>query len=160
MKKIFLNFVIIAGAFILMSFKNFEYKTITVEFENKPYSFLIPNSFCKLDSSFKNVFDFVKCYELKLQEEGELSFFSERIVIAFEENDKNVQNVSDKVFAKSQLNSFNALSMENKENYYFNKFYPNKNEIITKVIDDNYIFNRISEDKNKNKFIVYENNLF
>ncbi len=160
MKRIGFIFIIICGAFILTGFKKPEYKTVDVSFEGKPYSLAIPSSFCQRETNLDNIFEFVKCYELNLQKEGELQFFSERILIAFEPNDKRIQNMTDKAFSKSQLNSYNNLSDEDKENYFYNRSFTENNITKAKIIDNTYVFSRTAENNNGDKFIAYETGLF
>lgn len=159
-KKILINFIFVLIYLILMGFKKQEYKVVSEEVEGKTFYFTIPNSFCRFENNLSNVIEFVKCYELELKKERELQFFSEKIIISFEENDKRIQDITDNYFVKLQLENYKKMSNEDKENILYNKYYPFKNKTNFSISKNNYFFNRVGVDEEENKYINYQSSLF
>lgn len=157
MKKIgFFIFISLA----LMGFKKEEYRIIEKEIEEKPFYFAIPDSFCDYGMYSPEVFQFVKCYEIELEKEGELPFFTEKIFIGFEKDDKRIQNMTNGLFAQIQENNYKKTSEEQKSQYFYSDLYSLNNTQKTKIVNNNHIFNRTGYDKEGNKFTVYESNVF
>jgi len=160
MKKIILNLIFIFVSVVLMGSKKEEYKIINKEIEGRNFYFAIPNSFCEYNMYSSEIFQFVKCYEIELKKAGELPFFSEKILIAFEKDDKRVQNMTDKLFAEIQEYNYNKMSDEQKNQYYYSESYPLNSKQKTKIVNNNHIFNRTAYDENGNKFTIYESHIF
>ena len=160
MRKIILNSIFIFISIALMGFKKEEYKIVDKKIEGRTFYFAIPNSFCDYGMYSPEVFQFVKCYEIELQKEGELPFFSEKIFIGFERDDKRVQNMTNKLFAEIQEDNYKKMSEEEKSKYFYSDLYPIDNTQKTKIVNDNHIFNRTGYDEEGNKFTVYETNVF
>lgn len=158
MKKILFLFIIF---FINIGFAvEIPYKEISKNIDNEVYIFSIPDTFCEYKNPISTIFQFVKCYEIELEEEGELPFFSEVILIGFEKDDKKVQNMTDKYFAKIQKTMYQNMSLEEKELYLKNYNYLLSNKQAGFIVDNNFISYRKGANKNGNKFISYESNLF
>ena len=141
------------------------YNIFSKEIGDEFYNFAIPNTFCEHNSQDTNnkniqVFQFVKCYEIELEQEGELAYFSEKILIGTEKEDKRVQNITDKFFARSQKDLYNKMTYEEKSNYLFNENYNLNNEQRSFIKNNKFISYRKGFNDIENKFISYESNLF
>lgn len=143
-----------------MGFIKPQYKTIKKTIDGVDYRFAIPSSFCEYPSVSNKVFQFVKCYDIELEKAGWLNYFSERILIAVEEDDKKLKNISDRIFAKIRKENYDKLSKDIKESFFFNETYPLKNKYGAKVYNDKYIYNRVGYDDNERQFNTFEAGLF
>ena len=153
-----LAFIIILLA--LTGFKRREYKIVNKEIDGRTFYFAIPNSFCEHKNETPEIMEFVKCYEIEMEENRFLPFYSERILIWFEKDDKRIQNITDSYFAKIQKESYGNMSKEDKEQYFYNENYSFKNKAKSRIVDDKYIFSRTASTEDGYKFITYQSNLF
>lgn len=154
-----LLFIIFIG-FALMGFKKQPYKIIDKKINEKTYYFAIPNSFCEYKPLSTETFQFVKCYEIELEKQWELSSFSERILIAVNKDDSRIQNITNAALAKAQKTNYDRTTNEEKNNYFFNNYYSQNNKFKAGIIDDKYIFHRIGENQNGDIYNTFESNVF
>ena len=157
MKKLLVLFILFLSTTAL---KPVPYEYFTKKIDNENYIFAVPKGFCEYESPTKEIFEFVKCYEIELKKEGEISFFSEIILIGYEKDDVKVQNITDKLLAKTQKYTYDNKSQEEKDIYLAHKNYNLENKQKAFIKDNKYIFYRTRLDDNGNKYISYESNLF
>ena len=160
MKKFLLKFAFVFIFLILTGFKKENYKIFSKEIDGRVFYFSVPESFCKEEEKTPEVMEFVKCYEQELWKKNELSFFTERILIGYEKDDKTTQNITDSYFAKLQENNYDNSPEEEKELYFYNDNYPIENKVKSSIIDNKYIFKRTASNEEGNRFITYQSNLF
>lgn len=162
-KKIFILLII----FWLFGFnKKQDYKIVIEEIDDQKYYFAVPVSFCKIENNnnkdASNIFSiiFVKCNEIDLAKEGELPFWTEKIMFLYDKNNTYLQNINDKDYAVLKYNLYNNLSKQEKIDFLYYKDYPIKNNYGFKVVNNNFIGYRQAFDKDKDKYNLYISELF
>lgn len=138
---------------------DYNYEFTTKKIDNKIFNFAVPEGFCEFkDINSSNAISFVKCYELELRKKRLLGSFSEAITFSTVNDDKYMQNITDKYFAKIMLDSYKKTP-NNGENF-MDENYPIDSKYNAKIVGDNFIFSGIGYNNDSNIFQVFLSKIF